>query len=99
MEPSVDLFYIGSGLVTAAFVALIAKYYTAKVLIAKLNVALSFADELVTELSELIEKIDAALKDDALSKDEITAIMAELNDVVEKLKQAAKLVKNKQVPE
>lgn len=99
MELSADILYIVGGIVTTGLGALGAKYYAAKVLIAKLDGVLSFADDLVSELSELVSRINIAIEDDTLSKEEIEAIMAELNDVVEKLKAAVKLVKNKEVPE
>lgn len=87
-----DILYFGSTLIATAMAALTAKYYGAKKLITSLNGTLAFAQELVTELSEFIDEVNKALKDDSLSKEELAAIMAQLNDVVEKLKKAIKLV-------
>lgn len=83
----------------AAIAALGTKYYTAKKLITKLDDALSFASELIGELSGLVSQINIALEDDTLSKEELTAIGTELNDVIDKLKAAVKLVKNNDGPE
>ena len=58
-----DILYIGSTMIAGAVALLTAKYYGTKKLITTLNDALTFADELVTEVSELIDKIDEALKD------------------------------------
>lgn len=83
MELSADLFYIGSGLVTAAFGALGAKYWQAKKGLSTVNSTLKAVKDNLVDVSDLIDTLDNALADDNITTAEAQEIVSKIREVID----------------
>jgi hypothetical protein len=83
---ALDVSYVAVGILTTALAILVSKYRMFKSFLWFAEKVLTDLMAIVRELKEVVSTLNDALEDDSISREETKQIIAQVNDLVDKMK-------------